>query len=296
MIEITFLGTGSMQPTKTRNHSAILLRFKDENILLDCGEGTQRQMRIAGLKPAKISKLLISHWHGDHVFGIPGLLSAMGADKYAKILDIYGPIGSKKFLGNLLKSFAAKHIIKFKVHEIVQGEFFSNEYFKLEARTLRHSVACLGYSFIEQDRRRIEINKTKKLGLEGPVLGKLQKGQNLNINGEKILSKDFTYIVKGKKISYIADTSVCQGAEKLAENADLLISEGTHLDDIKEKTKIYKHLTVKQAAEIAKKNKAKKLVITHISPRYKNSKEVLKEAKKHFNNSNIAEDFMKIEI
>ena len=116
-----------MQPTKERNHSSFLLSFNQENILFDCGEGTQRQLRIAGLKPAKISKLLISHWHGDHVFGISGLLSSMGADQYAKKLQIFGPKGSKKYLEHLLKSFAAKDIIDFEVHEVKSGKIFENE-------------------------------------------------------------------------------------------------------------------------------------------------------------------------
>ena len=169
MIEIVFLGTGSMQPTKGRNHSGILLRFKGENILLDCGEGTQRQMRIAGIKPAKTSKLLISHWHGDHVFGIPGLLSAMGADKFSKKLSIYGPQGTKKYLNHMLKSFASKNIIDFEVHEVKSGKIFQNEMFTLEARPLKHSSICIGFSLIEKDRRRIDVKKAKKLNLSGPI-------------------------------------------------------------------------------------------------------------------------------
>ena len=110
MVEITFLGTGCMQPTKTRNHAGVLLSYKKEHILFDCGEGIQRQMRIAGVKPAKITRLCITHWHGDHVFGIPGLLSSMGADRTGQeeeqVLHIYGPKGSKVYLTNMFKSFA----------------------------------------------------------------------------------------------------------------------------------------------------------------------------------------------
>jgi len=296
MIDIIFLGTGSMQPTKGRNHSGILLKFREENILLDCGEGTQRQMRIAGIKPAKTTKLLISHWHGDHVFGIPGLLSAMGADKFSKVLQIFGPPGTKKYLYHLLKSFAAKNIIKFEVHEVTSGKIFQNDKYSLEARPLKHSSICIGFSLIEKDRRRIDIKKAKKMDLSGPILGKLQQGKNITVKGKKIKSSELTYLVKGKKISYIADTIPCAGANALAKDADLLIAEGTHLDEIRDKTRKFMHLTVKETALIAKKNKAKKLVVTHISPRYKNSKDVLKEARKYFKNSVIAEDFMKVEV
>lgn len=294
MVEILFLGTGCMQPTKVRNHSGILLSYKTENILMDCGEGIQRQMKIAGVKPAKITRLLISHWHGDHVFGIAGLMSTMGADNFAKRLHIYGPKGTKKYLYHLFQSFAAKDIIDHEIHEVVSGTIFENEDFKLAAEPLKHSALCIGYSFIEKDRRRIDVAKAKKLGLHGPILGELQKGEDVLVKGKKIKAEMVTYKVPGKKISYIADTVPCNGADALAKDADLLISEGTHLDDIKEKTAKFMHLTVKQAALIASENNAKKLVITHLSQRYKSTAEIIEEARMHFDNSVVAEDFMKI--
>jgi len=296
MIDILFLGTGCMQPTKTRNHSGILLTSGKENILFDCGEGTQRQMRLAGVKPAKITTLLISHWHGDHVFGIPGLLSSMGADKPDTTLRIFGPPGTKKYLEHMLQSFAAKDIIKHTIKEVKSGIFFENEEFMLEAQTLKHSVLCVGYSFIEKNKRKIEQAKIEKLKLSGPIVGKLQQGEDITHNGKKIKSEDVSYIVKGKKISYIADTVVCEGAHALASNADLLISEGTHLDDIKEKTEKYMHLTVKEAALIASENNAKKLIITHISQRYKSIAEIVEEARAHFDEAIVAEDFMRIQV
>jgi ribonuclease Z len=296
MMDILFLGTGCMQPTKNRNHSGILLSFKTENILMDCGEGIQRQMRIAGVKPAKITKLLISHWHGDHVFGIPGLLSTMGADKPDKKLQIYGPIGTKKYMDHLVQSFACKDLIDFEVIEVKQGVIFEGEEFKLIAEPLKHSALCVGYGFVEKDRRRINPVKAEKLGLFGPVLGKLQNGETVVFKGKKILPEEVSVIVKGKKLSYVADTVLCEGAERLAHNADLLICEGTHLDDIKEKTEKYMHLTVKEAALIASENNARQLVITHISQRYKTPSEIREEAKIYFPDAIVAEDFMRIKI
>ncbi len=297
MVEITFLGTSCMQPTKERNHSSFLLRFNEENILFDCGEGTQRQLRIAGLKPAKITRLLISHWHGDHVFGIPGLLSSMGADQFAKKLYIYGPKGSKRYLENMVKSFAAKDIIEYEIKEVEKGIFFENEDFQLEAQPLKHSADCIGFSFIEKDRLRINLAKAAKFGLtEGPILGKLQSGEAVTFNGKKIKPSDVAYEVQGKKISYIADTLPCAGANKLAKEADLLISEGTHLEELREKTEKYMHLTIKDAALIASQNNAKKLIITHLSQRYKSTAEVIEEARQYFDNTIIAEDFMKIKV
>ena len=296
MIEIVFLGTSSMQPTKTRNHSAILLSYEKENMLFDCGEGTQRQMRTIGVKPAKITRLFISHWHGDHVFGIPGLLSSMGADNFANKLYIYGPKGTKKYLEHLLKSFASKDIIPFEVIEVKEGVVLNQENFTIEARELKHSVTCFGYSFIEKDKRKINMLKAKKLDLSGPILGKIQQGKAITYNDKKINPDEVSYLVKGKKVSYIADTMPCNGADKLARDADLLISEGTHLDEISEKTKKYMHLTVKEAALIASENNAQKLIITHISQRYKDTHEIVEEARTYFDNSIVAEDFMRVKL
>jgi len=297
MMEITFLGTGCMMPTKTRNHSGILVTRGKENMLFDCGEGIQRQMRIAGVKPAKITRLLISHWHGDHVFGIPGLMSSMGADQYADKLIIYGPLGSKNYFEHLFKSFAAKSIIPYEVHEVKEGMVFETDEFVVEARKMRHSVPCLGYMLIEKDRRRVNLAKAKKFGLsEGPELGNLQLGKSVMVKGKKINPDDVTYIVKGKKLSYVADTTLCQGANELAQDADLLISEGTHLSEIEEKSEKYMHLTVKDAAIMASENNVERLIVTHISPRYKHPTDILAEAKDYFENVVIAEDFMKFKL
>jgi ribonuclease Z len=286
-----------MQPTKERNHVSFLLRYNEENILFDCGEGTQRQLRISGLKPAKITKLLISHWHGDHVFGIPGLLSSMGADQYSKKLHIYGPKGSQKYLDHLLKSFATQTMVEFEMHEVESGVVFDCEEYFIEAQPLKHSSPCVGFSLVEKDRLRINTAKAARLGVpEGPLLGKLQKGEDISFKNRKVKSSEVTYQVKGKKISYIADTLPCDGADYLAKDADLLVSEGTHLSDIAEKTEKYMHLTVKDAALIASQNNAKKLIITHVSPRYKSIAEVVDEARTYFDNTVVAEDFLRVKI
>jgi len=296
MTTVTFLGTGCMQPTKLRNHAGILLSYGNENILFDCGEGIQRQMRIAGIKPAKITRLCITHFHGDHVFGIAGLMSSMGADQFAKKLHIYGPKGTKKYLNYLWKSFATKDIIEHEVHEVNSGIFFENGLFSLEAQPLEHSTKCIGFKFKEKDKRRINVAKANKLGLEGPILGKLQQGKSVVVDGKTIKADEITSVVRGKVVSYITDTSLCNGVNKLAKEADLLIIEGTFLDDLKKNASESGHLTVKQAALVASQNNVKKLAITHLSQRYKSSADVASEARDYFDESVIAEDFMKIEL
>ncbi|MFH1210209.1 MAG: ribonuclease Z [archaeon] len=294
-MEIIFLGTSGMQPTRERNLFSVLLRYKSENILIDCGEGTQRQLRIANMSSTKITKLLITHLHGDHINGLPGFLQNLNANEYNKELEIYGPIGLKKIMSHILS--IAEVNIKLKVIEIKEGLFFKNDDFVLESKRLSHSCLCYGYSFIENDKRRINLNYTKKYGLiKHPLLGELQKGKDIVYNGKKIKVKDSTIIVKGKKITLITDTKYCENAIKLARDSDILISESTFLNDLKETALRFKHLTSRDAALIAKKAKAKKLILTHFSQRYKDLRDMEKEARKVFRNTVTAKDFMKINL
>ena len=298
MIELIFLGTSSMVPTKERNHSSILMSFKGNYILIDCGEGTQRQLKIAGISASKITKILITHWHGDHVLGLPGLIQTLAANDYEKILEIYGPIGTKNKIAHMFKAFEFDQTrIKIEIKEIREGNFFENGDFILFTLPLEHGVPCLGYKFIEKDRRRIELRKAEKLGLkEGPLLGKLQEGKSVVIGGGKINPDDVSYVVKGKKISFVADTLPCKNAYKLAENADLLICEATYHSELEEKGEAYYHMTSKQAASIANKSNVQQLILTHISARYKDSKQVEDDAKDIFDNVKCAYDFMKVSI
>lgn len=295
MIKITFLGTGSMVPTPKRNHTAILLSYENENILIDCGEGTQKQLRIAKIAPTKITKILITHWHGDHVLGLPGLIQTLGANEYNKVLDIYGPKGSREFMINMFKGFINEFRIKMRINEIKEGVFFKSKDYSLEAVSLNHSSPCYGYSFIESEKRNVNVNYTKKFGLtRHPILRELQEGRSITWKGQKIMAEDATTVRRGRKISFILDTAYTKNAVELARDADLLICEATHLDELKEKTEEYKHLTTKQAATIAKEAGAKKLIITHFSQRYKDTKKLEKEAKEIFKETIAAKDFMEV--
>ena len=296
-IPITFLGTSQAIPTARRNHTAMLLSYKDEAILIDCGEGTQRQFRKAKLNPCKISRLLLTHWHGDHILGLPGLLQTLALNSYNKILNIYGPRGTKRFLPLIQSMFVFKDKIKINAEE-VNGKFLESKDFYIEAFPLQHGTPCNAYSFIEKDKVRLDKKKMEKVKLpSSPLIGELQRGKDIEFNGKTIKSKDITYKEKGKKITVILDTELTENCYKAAENADLLIAEATYSEKDKELAKENKHLTASQAAEIAKKAKCKKLILTHISQRYQsNEKILLDEARKIFKNTEMAEDLMKIEV
>lgn len=296
-MQLIFLGTSSMVPTKERNQSSVLISYKDDGILVDCGEGTQRQLKIAGIKLTKITKILISHWHGDHVLGLPGLIQSMAASDFNKVLEIYGPKNTKKIFKNMFNVFIFDRKIDIKIKEIKDNVFFQNEDYILKCLPLEHGIETLGFSFIEKDKRKIVMNKVKKFGLkQGPLIGKLQEGKPILFKGKNIKPSDVSIIIKGRKITIINDTSPCKNADLLAKDSDLLVCEATYTSALEEKSKEYDHMTAKQAAELANRCNVNKLILTHFSARYKNTLELEEEASNYFDNVICADDFMKINL
>lgn len=292
MVKITFLGTADAVPSEKRNHTAILLNYQGENILVDCGEGTQRQMRKAGINPCKLTRVLITHWHGDHVLGLSGLLQTLALSGYNKTLFIYGPKKSKEFIQAIFRTFAFKEKLKFEVREVA-GKFLETEDFILEAEAVKHGTPCNAYSFVLKERRRIDKSKLEKFKISpGPLLQKLKQGKDIIYNGKKYSAKQLTYLQKRKKISFVFDTIYDKKISSFAKDSDILVCESSFDESLEEKAKEFNHLTSRQAAEIAKQSKSKYLILTHISQRYsKNSGEILNQAKKYFKNSVIANDF-----
>jgi ribonuclease Z len=297
-IKLVFLGTGQAVPTAKRNHTSILLSYANENILFDCGEGTQRQFRKAKINPCKTTRLFITHWHGDHILGIPGLLQTLALNGYNRTLYVYGPRGTKRYLEMILGMFIFVGKIKTEVKEIEQGKVLETNEFYVESMPMTHGAPCNAYSFVEKEKLRIDKAKMKKLKLpQTSIIRELKEGKDIEFNGKKIKSKDVTYKEEGRKITFIFDTKINPAAIELAKDSDLLISESTYIEKDADKAEEYTHLTSSQAAEIAKKSKSKKLVLSHISQRYANEEEIiLQEAKKIFKNVILAEDLMKMEI
>lgn len=291
-MKITILGTGHAVPTKDKNLSSIWISFANENILIDCGEGTQRQMRIAGLNPMKLTKILITHWHGDHILGLPGLFETLALADYNKTLKIYGPRGTKRFI-SIIGELIFKYHIDLEVHEITDGKFIDKKEFFIETKEMDHGIPANAYSITIKDKIRLNKAKLKKLKLpNSPLIRELQLGKDITFNKKKIKAKDVVYNEKGCKISVILDTGINENAAKLANDSDLLICESSFLSEDTAKAREYKHLTATDAADIAKKSKSKKLILTHISQRYEKRPELLlKEAKKTFKNSILANDF-----
>jgi ribonuclease Z len=296
-MQLVFLGTACMTPTKERNQIATLLLYDKDGILIDCGEGTQRQLKLAEVKITKVTKILISHWHGDHVLGLPGLMQSLGASDYNKTLEIYGPEGTEQKVRDMLKPYVFYNKIDFRVHEVKEPVFLSTEKYQLEAVPLEHGIPTLAYIFVENDRRKINLTFTKKIGIpEGPLLGKLQDGKTVMFKGKHISPDDATYVVKGKRISFISDTVLCRNCYEAAKNADLLVCEAAYTSALEEKASEYKHMTARQAALIASQSNINRLILTHFSARYKDASEIQEDAKAVFENVSCAYDLMKVKI
>jgi ribonuclease Z len=244
----------------------------------------------------KISDILITHTHGDHILGLPGLLHTMSKSDYKKQLNIYCP----KSAGNIIKKFlklTGVHDIDYKVIE-VSGKFIETDFFSISSLPLKHDISCNGYLFQEKDRLRIDKKKLSKYKIKGEEIGKLVRGKNILLNGKTINYKDLTYLENGRKISFVFDTEICDNINKLIVNSDLAVMEGVFLNsDRGGADKKYKHLTIEDTANLCKKNKVKELLISHISQRYEFKENILlKEAKKIFKNVKIANDFMVVNL
>jgi ribonuclease Z len=300
-MKLVFLGTSAMVPTKERNVQSLYIDYNGDGILLDCGEGTQRQITLAGLNAQKIKIILISHWHGDHVSGLVGLIQTLG--NFAgeeKTIRLFGPKGTKKYLDHTLNSCEFETKLQLDVHEVNASELFTcyeNDDYKIQAINLDHSTHCLGYSFIKKERRKMNEAKLLELGLKmGPLVGKLQKGESIEYDGVVVKPEEVSTLLGSHKLSFIFDTQLTGACFTLAQNADVLVSEAVYLHEMEQKANEYKHMTARQAAQIASEAGAKELILTHFSQRYKDVAVLEEEAKIIFDNVRCAFDFMKVEL
>lgn len=299
-MQITFLGTSAMVPTKDRNVTSIYLEYNGEGILVDCGEGTQRQMNIAGINRLSVKKILITHWHGDHVSGLVGLIQTLGNNDIPPSLKIFGPVGTKEHFGHLMKSCVFNNKVDITLEEVgasSPSKIFGCRDYYIEAVNVKHSTPCLAYAFTENDKRKVDMKKASALGLrEGPAIGKLQSGKEVVFKGKTIVPDDVSKVVKGKRVVFVLDTMPCKPCIEISNNADVLVMESVYATDLEEKADQYKHMTAQQAAQIAHQGNVKKLILTHFSQRYQTTEEIEKNARDIFPESVCAFDFMKIRV
>ncbi len=300
-MQVVFLGTGAMVPTKQRNVSSVLLEYAGEFILFDCGEGTQRQMNLAGCNRIKTRIILLTHWHGDHVSGLIGLIQTMGNIPEPRLVTIIGPLGTKKHMQHLLQSALFDKRLPLEIIEVypeVPTAVLEREAFIVRAVRVEHSVPTIAFRFQEKSKRRINLSAAHALGLkQGPLLGALSRGESVLFDDKHISPEQVTYIQEGRSVTYVMDTGYTQSAIALAENSDMLICESTFCAKThQDKAEEYGHLSAFQAATIAKSAHARQLVLTHFSQRYPVIDALLDEAKEVFPQTIAAYDFLSLSI
>jgi len=311
-VNITFLGTSSGVPTLSRNVSSLALKLsqKAEVWLFDCGEGTQHQLIKSTIKSSQIRKIFITHMHGDHIYGLPGLLATLGLSGNSKGIDIYGPSNLKNFISSALKNSYCKISFPLKFFEVENSaqtntNLYEDESIEVKCTSLKHRLPAFGYRVNEKDKPgQFNLEKAKKLNIpEGPIYGRLHSGQRVKLEDGRILNgSDFCGEPKrGESFVYCTDTIFSKRAIELSKNVDLLVHESTFSEKDEEMAFEKLHSTTTMAAKIALLSNAKKLVLTHISPRYTpkslvKPSDLLNEAKQIFPNTFLAKDFLTTKI
>jgi len=299
-LSIIFLGTGGSWPTVKRNVSSVAIKRASEVILFDCGEGTQRQFQKSNLSYMQISKVFITHFHGDHFLGLPGLIQTMQLNDREIPLHVYGPKGLNKLLDQLLSLGYFKPNYPIIDHEVDGGDVLEFEGYKIHVARVKHGVPALAYSLVENMRPgKFDKPKALKMGIpEGPLFSKLQKGETVTLKDGREISPDMILGPerKGRKIVISGDTVPVKNMAEFAKDADVLVHEATFESELEDVADDYGHTTAFQAGEIAKKAKVGKLFLIHISPRYLDHRVLENDAKKAFKDSIVPKDFQEFEV
>lgn len=289
---LTILGCSSQQPTRKRNHGAYLVRWNEEGLLFDPGEGTQRQFIFAEVAPTCVTRILISHFHGDHCLGLGSMLMRLNLDKVTHPIHCYYPASGQVYFERLRYSSIYHQTIQVVEHPVKQeGIVDEDEHFRIEARFLEHGVDNIGWRITEPDTRRFDKAKLDAAGVKGPNVRLLEEKGEIVINGKRTRLDEVSQIRRGDSFAVAIDTLPCQAAIDLARGAKLFLCESTYLESHRHLAQKHHHLTAKQAAEIAKAAGAETLVLTHFSARYQDSEDFALEAQPIFPNVIAAEDF-----
>ena len=321
-IRIVFLGTGAAAPTRDRNVSSLAVVLDGRVLLFDCGEGTQHQLARGPVRSGAIEAIFITHLHGDHLFGLPGLIATLGLNARSEPLTIYGPPGLARYLESIPYPGATYPI---EVVEIATNvEIAANENaganretvtplppgnhsaaarrapgYRVYAAALQHSVPCLGYAIVEDDRPGFfDVTRARDLGVpEGPLFGRLQRGHDVVVDGRTIRSRDIVGRPRqGRRIVFCTDTRPCDAAIDLARDADVFVHEATYANDHAQEAVDRYHSTAAEAAQVAAAAQPRRLVLTHVSARYETDAPLLAEALPIFPNTEVASDLLVVPV
>jgi len=266
--ELVVLGTASQAPTRSRNHNGYLLRWDGEGLLFDPGEGTQRQMIFAGVTVSQITRICITHFHGDHCLGLPGVLQRMSLDRVPHVVDACYPAQNREVFTRLRRAALFHDVVNLREQPIRGGPVIQASAFHVGAEPLSHGVPAIGYRLAEPDGRRMLPDRLAAFGIAGPDVGRLQRRGSLAVGGQMVSLEQVSEPRRGQRFAFIMDTRLCDAAFALADGADMLVCESTFADADAALAREYGHLTAGQAGRIAAEAGARLLVLTHFSQRY----------------------------
>lgn len=295
--ELVVLGTAAQAPTRDRNHNGYLLRWDDEVLLFDPGEGTQRQLILADATRPSITRICISHFHGDHCLGLPGVLLRLSLDQVEHPVDVYFPASGEVYFERLRHATIADETLEVRPHPLTGPvEADPGPPFRLLALPLEHGPETLGWRLEEPDGHRMLPDRLEELGVRGPDVGALLREERLSIDGRLVTLDEVSEPRRGQSVAFVMDTRMCDAAVELARDVDLLVCESTFLDDERMLAERYQHLTARQAAWLAREAGAHRLVLTHFSQRHRDEDEYLAEAAAVFPDVVVARDLLRVPI
>jgi ribonuclease Z len=277
--ELVVLGTASQVPTRHRNHNGYFLRWDGEGLLFDPGEGTQRQMLLAGVASSAVTRLCVTHFHGDHSLGVAGVVQRMSLDRVPHPVHAHYPASGQVFFERLRHATAFHEVADVREEPVLaDGPVATGSFGTLEARRLDHLVEAYGYRLVEPDGRRMLPDRLAAAGIAGPDVGRLQRDGALVVGGRAVRLEEVSVPRRGQRFAFVMDTRMCDAVLDLADGADLLVLESTFLTEDADLAHRYGHLTARQAGAVAAESGVRRLVLTHFSQRYDGQERFREEA------------------
>ncbi|MEV7229398.1 ribonuclease Z [Polymorphospora sp. NPDC051019] len=296
--ELVVLGTASQVPTRRRNHNGYLLRWDREGILFDPGEGTQRQMLLAGVSATDLTRVCVTHFHGDHCLGLPGIVQRLSLDRVPHPVPVHFPAGGAGYFERLRHASSFHDVADVRAEPVgTDGQRFDIGAGVLEARRLRHPVETYGYRLLAPDGRRMLRDRLDAYGISGPAVGALQRDGHLDLDGRRVSLEAVSEHRRGQRFAFVMDTGLCDNVFALAEEADLLVIESTFLSVDAALAAEVGHLTAAQAGRVAAESGVRRLVLTHFSQRYPDPERFAAEAREEFGGDLVvADDLMRVPV
>ncbi|GAB3799011.1 ribonuclease Z [Micromonospora zhanjiangensis] len=270
--ELVVLGTASQVPTRRRQHNGYLLRWDREALLFDPGEGTQRQLLLAGVAAGDLTRICVTHFHGDHCLGLPGVIQRLSLDRVDRPVDAHFPAGGADYFARLRHASSFHETAEIRERPVTaDGQTFATDAGTLTARRLRHPIETYGYRLVEPDDRRMLPERLRAYGIGGPAVGELIRAGHLDLDGRRVTLDQVSEPRPGQRFAFVMDTGLCDAVYALADRADLLVIESTFLAEDAALAAQVGHLTAAQAARVATESGVRTLVLTHFSQRYDSS-------------------------